>query len=111
MITGAILLALGVSLSIFHLVAFLLVIGVGSNYALFFDQEASRGKLAAPVMLALVVCNLSTVFGFGVLALSSMPVLKAIGGTVAIGAVLSLVFSAVFIQPAEQAQSIKRHDA
>jgi predicted exporter len=35
-----------------------------------------------------------------VLALSSMPVLKAIGGTVAIGAVLSLLFAAVYLQTA-----------
>jgi predicted exporter len=97
-VTAAILLALGVSLSIFHLVAFLLVIGVGSNYALFFDRQLTTDKSLAPIMLSLVVCNLSTVFGFGVLALSSMPVLKAIGGTVAIGAVLSLTFAAVYLQ-------------
>jgi len=98
-VTAAILLALGVSLSIFHLVAFLLVIGVGSNYALFFDRQLMSDESLAPIMLSLVVCNLSTVFGFGVLALSSMPVLKAIGGTVAIGAVLSLLFAAVYLQP------------
>ncbi len=96
--TAAILLALGVSLSIFHLVAFLLVIGVGSNYALFFDQQLTTDESLAPIMLSLLVCNLSTVFGFGVLALSSMPVLKAIGGTVGIGAVLSLLFAAVYLQ-------------
>jgi predicted exporter len=99
-VTAAILLALGVSLSIFHLVAFLLVIGVGSNYALFFDRQLISDESLAPIMLSLVVCNLSTVFGFGVLALSSMPVLKAIGGTVGIGAVLSLLFSAVYLQAA-----------
>ncbi len=97
-VTAAILLALGVSLSIFHLVAFLLVIGVGSNYALFFDRQLTTNDSLAPIMLSLVVCNLSTVFGFGVLALSSMPVLKAIGGTVGIGAVLSLIFAAVYLQ-------------
>lgn len=97
-VTAAILLALGVSLSIFHLVAFLLVIGVGSNYTLFFDRQLTSDESLAPIMLSLVVCNLSTVFGFGVLALSSMPVLKAIGGTVGIGAVLSLVFAAVYLQ-------------
>jgi predicted exporter len=118
-VTAAILLALGVSLSIFHLVAFLLVIGVGSNYALFFDQQAqldqrhekAQEQPAASVMLALVVCNLSTVFGFGVLAFSSMPVLKAIGGTVGIGAVLCLIFSAAFIQPAPAEKNKERHDA
>ncbi len=102
--TVAILLGLGVSLSIFHLVAFLLVVGIGSNYALFFDRQVEQDEALAPVMLSLVVCNISTVFGFGVLALSSMPVLKAIGGTVAIGAVLTLIFSAVFVQKNKQRQ-------
>lgn len=98
-VTASILIALGVSLSIFHLVAFLLVVGVGSNYALFFDRQWERDESAGPIMLSLVVCNLSTIFGFGVLAFSSMPVLQAIGGTVAIGAFLTLLFSAVYIQP------------
>lgn len=98
-VTASILIALGVSLSIFHLVAFLLVVGVGSNYALFFDRQWERDESAGPIMLSLLVCNLSTIFGFGVLAFSSMPVLQAIGGTVAIGAFLTLLFSAVYIQP------------
>ncbi len=104
-VTAATLLALGVSLSIFHLVALLLVIGVGSNYVLFFDRQLTNDGSIAPIMLSLMVCNLSTVFGFGVLALSSMPVLKAIGGTVAIGAVLSLVFAAVYLQQASPTAS------
>jgi predicted exporter len=36
----------------------------------------------------------TTVVGFGVLALSKIPVLNAIGSTVAMGAALALVFSA-----------------
>jgi predicted exporter len=100
-VTGLLLMLMGVSLSIFHLVAFLLVVAIGSNYALFFDQFINDETLGA-VLVSLVVCNLSTVFGFGVLALSSMPVLKAIGGTVAIGTVLTLVFCAVYIQPSNR---------
>jgi len=83
----------------FHLVAMLLVVGVGSNYTLFFDrvvvQEADRGR----TYLALAVCSLSTVLGFGFIALASTPVLKAIGVTVSAGALLSLLFGAVFMQP------------
>jgi predicted exporter len=98
LLTAALLLALGVSLSIFHIVAFLLVVGVGSNYALFFDQVKTAHDVAS-VTVALMVCALSTMFGFGVLAFSSMPVLRAIGGTVAIGAVLSLLLSALLVRP------------
>jgi predicted exporter len=112
-LTAAALLALGVSISIFHIVAFLLVVGVGSNYALFFDQVSSEADVAnsagnsavnsignsiGNITVALMVCALSTMFGFGVLAFSSMPVLQAIGGTVAAGAMLSLLLSAVLVR-------------
>jgi predicted exporter len=95
--TGSILTLCGITLSIFHIVALLLVVGVGSNYALFFDGQVDQISLG-PVMISLVVCNLSTIFGFGVLGFSNMPVLSAIGATVGIGAVLCLVLSALYLQ-------------
>jgi predicted exporter len=95
--TGSILTLSGVTLSIFHIVALLLVVGVGSNYALFFDGQVDEISLG-PVMISLVVCNLSTIFGFGVLGFSNMPVLSAIGATVGVGAVLCLVLSALYLQ-------------
>jgi predicted exporter len=45
----------------------------------------------------LLFANLSTVIGFGLLAFSQAPVLHGIGATVAIGAILSLIFSAILI--------------
>jgi predicted exporter len=42
-----------------------------------------------------VLANLATVGSFGLLGLSSVPVLSAIGGTVAAGAFLALLFSAM----------------
>jgi predicted exporter len=95
--TGSILTLSGTTLSIFHIVALLLVVGVGSNYALFFDGQVDEISLG-PVMISLVVCNLSTIFGFGVLGFSNMPVLSAIGATVGIGAILCLVLSALYLQ-------------
>jgi predicted exporter len=95
--TGSILTLSGITLSIFHIVALLLVVGVGSNYALFFDGQVDEISLG-PVMISLVVCNLSTIFGFGVLGFSNMPVLSAIGTTVGIGAVLCLVLSSLYLQ-------------
>src|SRR6185437_15971483 len=91
----------GTRLSILHLVGLLLVVAVGSNYALFFDRMALRAGDAAPRTLAsLVLANATTVASFGLLALSSIPVLHAIGSTVAAGAVLTLAFSAALAPPA-----------
>jgi predicted exporter len=84
----------GQQLTILHLIGMLLIVAVGSNYALFFDRSSHGGS--APLTLAsLVVANTATVLGFGVLAFSSVPVLSALGTTVAPGAFLALVFSAV----------------
>jgi predicted exporter len=85
----------GGPLSIFHLVGLLLVVAVGSNYSLFFDREAASAPDRGRTVISLGFACLSTVIGFGVLAFSSVPVLKAIGSTVAIGAALALVFSAI----------------
>ena len=84
---------------ILHLIGLLLIAAVGSNYALFFNTGA--GKAIAPHTLAsLLFANMTTVIGFGLLAFSQVPVLHAIGITVGPGAVMALLFSAVFAQHA-----------
>ncbi len=97
-VTVTILAVSGVDLTMFHLVAMLLVIGVGSNYTLFFDSVVQRGVARERTFVSLATCNLSTVIGFGLIGFASTPVLAAIGMTVSIGAALSLFFGAVFMQ-------------
>jgi predicted exporter len=94
-VTVAILIAAGHRLNIFHVVALLLVIGVGSNYSLFFERHNMANSSPERTVTSLLFCNLSTVIGFGVIGFASTPVLSAIGSTVAIGAFLSLVFAAI----------------
>lgn len=95
LVTAAILIAGGERLNIFHVVALLLVIGVGSNYTLFFERRNMANASPERTVTSLLFCNLSTVIGFGVIGFASTPVLSAIGSTVAIGAFLSLVFGAI----------------
>lgn len=92
----------GVKLNILHLVGMLLIVAVGSNYALFFDADAQRGtESPGPRTLAsLIIANLSTVIGFGLLPFSGIPVLAALGSTVAPGAFLALLFSAALTRRA-----------
>ncbi len=98
-VTVAILIASGERLNIFHVVALLLVIGVGSNYTLFFERRNMADASPERTVTSLLLCNLSTVIGFGVIGFASTPVLSAIGSTVAIGAFLSLVFAAILTAP------------
>ena len=99
-ITTAIVLASGQKLLIFHLIGLLLAVAVGSNYSLFFDRESNseqHDEDSRRTMLSLLVANISTIIAFGMLAFSGVPLLTAIGETVAIGAFLSLLFSAVLM--------------
>lgn len=93
-VTLVVLSLAGTRLNLFHLVGLLLVVGVGSNYALFFERGSAPGD-PGRIHVSVFLCNASTVIGFGVLALASTPVLRAIGGTVALGALLSLAFAAI----------------
>ncbi|MEO8156901.1 MAG: MMPL family transporter [Betaproteobacteria bacterium] len=101
LVTAGILLATGARLNIFHLVALLLVVGVGSNYTLFFERGSPGSADPQRTATSVLFCNLSTVMGFGVLGFAATPVLSAIGTTVATGAFLSLLFALV-LRPAEQ---------
>ena len=84
----------GVPLGILHLVGLLLVVAVGSNYALFFDQLAQGGPADDDTLASLVLANLTTVVSFGLISISSIPALSAIGQVVAPGALLALLLSA-----------------
>jgi len=84
-----------VPLTILHLVGMLLIVAVGSNYALFFNPRESAASIEAHTLVSLAIANLATVAGFGVLALSRVPLLETFGLTVAPGAILALVFAAI----------------
>jgi len=99
--TCALLALAGVELSIFHLVGLLLVVALGSNYALFFDRQARSGQGRGRTLVSLLFAATTTVIGFGVLASSRIPVLNAIGTTVAVGAAMALAFSAVLSRRAK----------
>lgn len=107
-VTGALLLA-GTALTILHLVGLLLVVAIGSNYALFFDSSKAA---ASPLeqrqtLISLVTANLTIVGSFGMLALSSVPVLTILGVTVGLGTMLALLFSAVLASPSTQTAPVK----
>lgn len=89
--TAALLVASGAGLTLFHLVSLLLVLGVGLNYALFFNRAELGTESERETSLALSVCFLTTVAAFGCLATSRIPILSAIGLTVSIGCALSLL--------------------
>lgn len=94
----------GQPLIILHLVGLLLVVAVGSNYALFFDRPDPRIAISHRTLASMLLANLTTVAGFGLLAFSDVSILQAMGATVAPGVILALVYAAIFArQPDAQA--------
>ncbi|MEY8112016.1 hypothetical protein AB9C52_32045, partial [Burkholderia cenocepacia] len=85
----------GVQLTILHLVGMLLIVAVGSNYALFFCRRADAQPVTPYTLVSLLIANLATVAGFGLLALSRVPLLETFGLTVGPGAMLALAFAAI----------------
>jgi predicted exporter len=84
------------ALGILHLVGLLLIVAVGSNYALFFDQLRTTGQADEDTLASLMLANLTTVVSFGLIAISDIPALSSIGRVVAPGALLALLLSAAF---------------
>ena len=89
--------ACGQRLHLLHLIGMLLIVAVGSNYALFFDRATVRGAIEPETLASMLVANLTTAIGFGTLALSKVPVLHAVGVTVGPGALLALLLAAIFV--------------
>jgi predicted exporter len=94
----------GQQLIILHLVGLLLVVAIGSNYALFFDRadhpdgtaNKSAGHISPRTLASMLFANLTAVAGFGLLAFSNVSILQAMGVTVAPGVILALIYSAIF---------------
>lgn len=91
LITLAALRLTGVELNLFHLIALILAAGLGLDYALFFEHAGEDIDDQLRTLHGLIVCSLMTLLVFFLLALSSIPVLRAIGLTVTLGVVGNFV--------------------
>jgi predicted exporter len=90
-------------MNLLHLIGLLLIFAVGSNYALFFDRGGAQfgAGNSSRTLSSLLLANVTAVIAFGVLSSSAVPVLSALGATVAPGAFLALLFSAMLARGVE----------
>ena len=95
-ITSGLLLLIKSHLTLFNLVSILLVVGVASNYTLFFSTLSKNPQERQRASVSVLLAAASTFIGFTVLAFSSTPVLAMIGQTVSLGAVVGLIASMAF---------------
>jgi predicted exporter len=95
----------GVPLGILHLVGLLLVVAVGSNYSLFIDWLRHQPAADDDTLASLLLANITIVLSFGLIALSQIPALSAIGRVVAPGALLALLMSAAYASTSAPARA------
>jgi predicted exporter len=85
-VTLAVLGFAGMPLQLFHVLALMLLLGVGVDYGIFMQEKPERG-LAAP-WLAVGLSAMNTILSFGLLGLSNTPALQAFGLTMLLGTAL-----------------------
>jgi predicted exporter len=88
----------GVELILFHLVALILAAGLGLDYALFFDHAGDEPDEQVRALHAILVCSAVTLLVFALLALSTIPVLRAIGTTVALGVASNFLLALLIVR-------------
>jgi len=103
-ITMALMVWGGHQLTMFHLIGLMLVVGVGSNYTLFFERHTFASIDPGRTLVSVILCNVATVVGFGMLAFARAPVLSSIGLTVAVGTFLCLLVAISFRHRASSAK-------
>jgi predicted exporter len=90
----------GQNLQLFHVLALMLLLGVGVDYGIFMQEHPSRRDTTPWLAVGLSAAN--TILSFGLLALSHTPALRAFGLTMLIG--IALVWTLV---PCFQNGSVK----
>jgi predicted exporter len=89
---------LGTPFTLFNLMALMLVLGVGVNYAIFLREG---GMHAAATLAGVLLSAGTTLLSFGLLSFSSMPALSGFGLTLLIGIGIAVLFSPSVLSFAE----------
>lgn len=84
-----------VKTNLMHLVGLTLVMGMGVDYAIFIVDSTRDHRELSTTLLSLLLACLTTVFVFGMLSLSSHPVLQALGLTAGLGVLLAFLLSPI----------------
>ncbi|WP_343595587.1 hypothetical protein [Acinetobacter sp.] len=94
---------LGVEINVFSIMGTFLIIGIGVDYAIFYRHGHDHPKV---VSMALLLCMLSTLLGFGLLSFSHTYAIHCFGLTVLLGVVFSFIYATLFTMADPQYQMI-----
>lgn len=90
----AVVAILGLEMSLFSVLAVLLLLGMGLDYVVFLSESRHPEK----VMVSLCLSCATTMLSFGLLAISQTAAVATFGMTVAVGMVLILLFSPLVVR-------------
>lgn len=86
---------LGFDLNLFHVMALFLVLGFGMDYTIFAREITHRQNIT---LQAILLSALTSLLSFGLLGLSSIPVVASFGVTLLIGNVFNLIGVLIYAQ-------------
>ena len=86
--------ASGIGLSLFHTMALFLVLGLGMDYVIFSAELRNEPSVTGQ---AVFLSALTSLLSFGLLAVSSMPVVQAFGLTMLVGNLFNLLGSRIYV--------------
>lgn len=84
--------------NLFHVLALLLVLGIGIDYTLFFAEAQKQWQAT---LLAILLSACTTLLSFGLLAWSETPLLRSFGLTVLFGMSTAFIFSPIAVHVQE----------
>jgi predicted exporter len=93
MTTFAIQAWLGVEINLFSIMGTFLIIGIGVDYAIFYRHGHDHPQV---VGMALFLCMMSTLLGFGLLSFSQTYAIHCFGLTVLFGVIFSFIYATLF---------------
>ncbi|NMH60675.1 MMPL family transporter [Alteromonas ponticola] len=97
---------MGQAITVFHIMALFLVLGLGMDYIIFAKEMAARRETTQQAILLSAVTSL---LSFGLLAFSSMPIVQAFGSTILIGNTINFI-AAISLFNDQQTIQEKRPD-
>lgn len=87
---------LGISASLFNVLALFVVLGLGVDYGVFLRES---GDARAATLLALLLSTVGTVLAYGLLAFSATPFIRSLGLTLLVGISLTYVLALLSQRP------------
>jgi predicted exporter len=97
----------GGTFTCFNALALVLVLAIGSDYAVFYRETSRAGKLVT--MLGVCLAMLTTLLSFGLLGLSNVLGVQAFGSTMLVGILLAFLFAPLAGDSGPRNSSLLKH--